>query len=391
MHRNDVVGSRAFTALRGTVFLAFLQAVPACQSTASPTVGEDVLISSTGTAELVAIESATGRVLARPGPIPRFAFARSADGALAFHAGGTGFVADRQLVGLDVRSLRIAWRDFLRDLEARSEVAGLELPSPTAVAPTPDGKRLLVTPARRDDETGIAVLHAATRTPTAFIESFVVPFEGMVMLAANAALPSGGVAVATGRPTTAGKSDGWLFILDGNALTRVDSVRLTQGVNHQWADLGPVVSSPSGTKVYVRGPGVVFGYDVVNREMLRTVRIPHYSRLYVAPADGSLLALDHGDDRNFAGSGFLLRISADLASVDTFDLREASVDFQGPTIQAAAQSRDGKRFYVLIGNERIGPLFPGQKLRILVVDIASRRIIRSLPLDTYGGGNLLVQ
>ena len=111
----------------------------------------------------------------------------------------------------------------------------------------------------------------------------------------------------------------------------------------------------------------------------------------MVPGDTAVLVADLGDDREFAGGGMLYSVSASLARVDSIDLRAAAVSGVGPTVQAAAAGRDGKKIYVLIGNPKVGPLFPGQALRILVVDVSARRILRSFDVNSYGGGTMMVR
>ena len=157
-----------------------------------------------------------------------------------------------------------------------------------------------------------------------------------------------------------------------------------------WGGLGQVVAAPHGDAVYVLGPGALLKYDVATRVVTGVARTA-VGRLSVAP-DGSLYLGDSGYWDTAPSSGILFHYSADLATVDSIDLRAAAVDGFGPTIQGAAPSRDGRTVYVLIGNNIVGVgQFPGQPKRVLVVDVIQKRIVRSHRLGEWGGGPIFVR
>lgn len=334
---------------------------------------------------------ADGEFVARPTLPPgvKYGFARSPDGALLYYA-GADLYPQRQLLAFDTRALRVAWRESLEELEDRSSVDSLELLTTSAVAPSPDGTRLLIADARRNGASGVAILDGASHAPVDFLGPLMVSAGGMAMVPASSALPSGGVAIAATREEGPGPKDGWLFILDGATLGIRDSVKLTSDVDGLRAALGQVVSSPDGTSVYIHAHDTLFGYDVRGRRVVAAVQVPMYGYLAVAQ-DGSVYACDYGDGRNYAGGGILYRYTADLSAMDSIDLRAASVGGAGPTVQGVAASDDGQHVYALIGNPSIGPLFPGQPLSVLVIDAESKTIIRSLPTGEYGAGSIFVR
>ncbi|MGH2373691.1 MAG: hypothetical protein ACRDIC_09515 [bacterium] len=333
-----------------------------------------------------------GRIVGRPGPVQRgpHAFARSPDSTLLYFAGAETY-SERELVAFDIRSLQVTWRESLSALELRSSLDSLELLNPYATAVSPDAQRLLVAPARRKGIQGIAVLDAATHVPVDFLGPLIVNFNGIAAVPASVALPSGGIAVAGVRESGLGPKDGWLFLFDGLSLALVDSAKLTSGVDNRYGGLGQVVASTNARDVYIKGPAMVFRYDVLSRSVVGTASAPAWSRLSLAPDGSSLYACDPGDQFDYAGSGILYRYSADLASVEPIDLRSAAVNGAGPTVPAVAISRDSRTIYALVGNPSVGPLFPGQPLRVLIVDVASKAILKSFRVGEDGAGPIFVR
>jgi hypothetical protein len=100
---------------------------------------------------------------------------------------------------------------------------------------------------------------------------------------------------------------------------------------------------------------------------------------------------DAGDGRYTAGSGVLYRYPADLSTFRRIDLSAESGGEGGPTIISASTSRDATTVYVLIGNRRIGPLFPGQSVTVLGVDAETGAVKQRMPVGGFAGGPLVVQ
>ncbi len=362
----------------------------ACGSiSGSGELGDTVIVASEDP-NLRVVQVADGRVVARPEPAPpgAYGFARSIDGRFLYFAGSVTY-ADRQVLALDTRSLKVQWHHPLTDLEGRSDVTGLELLSIAALAPSPSDHWLLIAPGRRDGITGVAVLAGASREPVAFLAPLMVPTDGMAALRASAVFPSGAVVVAGSREQGIGPKSGWLFFFEGDSLQLRDSVQLTRDVESLWGGLGQVVPSPDGMSVYALGPGVLFKYALASREVRTAPSVA--GRLSVA-RDGTVYLGDSGYWDTQPSSGLLFRYSSDLATVDSIDLGSAAVEGVGPTIQAAAPSPDGSTVYVLIGNARVGVgQFPGQQKRILVVDAIKKQVLKSFPLGDWGGTTIFVR
>jgi hypothetical protein len=363
-----------------------------CRNPHESEIGGEQVIVSTEASALSVLRVHDGSVVARPGPVPRgaYGFARSADDSLVYYAGADEY-SQRQVLALNTRSLQIAWRELLADLEHRSRVEGLELLSPHALAPTPSGTRMLLAPARRAGDFGVAVLDGATRDPVDFLGPLNASPEGITTVPPSGTHVNGAVVIAGTRTSGAGPKEGWLFLLDGVSLAPRDSVRLTSGVDDEWAGLGQVIAAPFGEAVYIRGPDGLLRYDLLTRDVTASPPTDVRGRLSVAADGGSIYLADEGDGRFSAGTGFLYRYSADLATVEPIDLRAEAVNGSGPTIQSAATSGDSRTIYVLVGNPSIGPVFPGQSLRVLVVDAISKAVGHSFPVGGYGGGPIFVR
>lgn len=346
----------------------------------------DILVISGAFMPHMAIDVARKAVVARFDSLPLFAFARSPDSSTVFYG---GFVSGHawEIAALDVRALRLRWRLALADTVETWSSTGLIFSSTSALSPSPDGRWMLVSPVYRNGIWGMGAVDPVTKALGPFMDSLVTATEGITMLRPSSMLPAGGFAVAIGgtwsRPS---RLSGWLMILDGNTLAPVDSVKVAPP-----GALRGAIAAANGTVVYVLGTGRLFRYDIASRVLTGPVRLASNSRIALAPKDTSILAVDLGDGFDYAGDGLLRIISADLSRTRTLSLRGAAVDGQGPTAVAAVASERFPLVYVLIGNNSVGPLFPGQPIRLLTVDLRSGAIVQSLPLGSDGPGTMVLR
>jgi len=94
------------------------------------------------------------------------------------------------------------------------------------------------------------------------------------------------------------------------------------------------------------------------------------------------------------GSGLLFLYGPNLESLGTIDVstplggapRGATATCTG----LAAPGRDGRTVYVRAGSGSRFSLYPRQPARLLVVDVVSRALLRTIDLDGFGLGFLFV-
>lgn len=387
MKRARLLWVGTFTLSAGIGLNGFLGAChqPASVGTDTP----DVLIVSVDGSQLLAIEPASATIAARPGPIPLWPAARAADGNSVIYSGSTGLYAERELAALDSRTFTITSRWRLAALESTSLVQDIELPSLTSVAYTVDQSRLLLSPSRRSSIEGVAVFDMASGRIVTFVDSLPIAPQGLVSVPPTADLPSGVVVAAVGRRLPAGQTEGWLHLLHPSNLSPFDSVRVSLPVDQQNAGISSVTRTEDGKYLYVVRGNRLLRISLSQRVITDSLSVPSFARILIAPGDTAVFVSDIGDGRNYAGSGVILVASPDLRRIDSLSVRHSAVANAGPTVQAVVVSRNGKYLYVLVGNERIGPLFPAQALKILVIDAGSRALLKSLDLNEWAGGAMV--
>jgi DNA-binding beta-propeller fold protein YncE len=128
----------------------------------------------------------------------------------------------------------------------------------------------------------------------------------------------------------------------------------------------------------------ILRYDLLERRVAADVPLPSRGKLAISPDGRALYLTDHGDGRNYSGSGYLYVFDADLRPRAPIDLREvANTGGQYIQTNAAAVSADGTRVYVAAGSASRGPLFTAQPGRVLVVDAGTGKILKEVPVEGW--------
>jgi DNA-binding beta-propeller fold protein YncE len=393
-------GSERWLTLVGSALAA------ACTGATVPRpAGEVVAVIGGEKPSIAVVDAAAGSVAARPGPMQPFkdAAALAPDTqTLRVVAVGRG---GRELVAIDARTLRISSRLALNSPVASHQLDSLYIGG-TALAFSPDGTRLFVGNAYRvnpsanppPDGEAVAVLDAnATHVLGTVGPIQVVEGAGLAQLPPGAARAAGGVlAIGTRLRSASGQpTQSQLFVIDPGTLAVVDSAVFRPpgaGATSAPDTLTQVVPAPDGRSVYVVGrSGLLYHYDLVARTVLATTPIPN-GAVAVAPDGQTLYVTDAGDFFNTPGSGLVEVFGPNLEPRPPIDLRTvaAAANGQAPSTTGAAVSLDGSRLYVATGTASIGPLFPVQPLRLLIIDRASGALLRAVPVDDFGGATLIV-
>lgn len=374
--------------------VALVGAAAACSDATAPRPsGIETLVVdfvSSESTSLVAVDVDGRRVIAHSSELPHYlsSAAVTPDRRTLYF---TGFAQDATplLLAVDASSLRITQRTKLSDVVARGSIEDLELRA-RELTVTPDGQRLVLAGASRLDTAGLAVVDAASGSPIAFVG----PLSASLLTAVprNASYPHGAVLVAATRTSGALPTTGALYLLDGATLDVVDSVPLVQAGGDVERYVDQLLVSPNGERVYVVGPAYMYVYDLVRHELMGSVPRPSWGSLAIATDGSALYMTDPGDDRDLPGSGLVFVFDSELRSKGTIDLRPyASVGTDPPRTVDAVVSSDGAHVYITAGSNFIGPLYPGQPGRILVLDVANDSVSATIPLHDWGPGRVFVR
>lgn len=391
------------SALRCVVFAEILSivALAACsdRTPSEPArASETVLVTGGETGQFTALDPRSARIVGHIGPIPRYqdAYARSPDSATLYvlaHDTSGG-----RLIAVDIRALSVRFNEPLPgDGPIPGRTSGLVVYGDYGLAVSPDGQRLFIASAIQgktsaDTVPGIAVLDANTRSPVGFIGPMWVQPGGLVTVRAGAGGPDGAILIVGRRYRRAQPSLDWLYTLDPVTLAIRDSVAIVPPNGNNGPTLLGVVPAPDRQNVYVFGVGQFYKYDLVGRHVTASAPLPGLGGGVAISPDGQTLYLtDAGDFFNTPGAGFLYLYGPNLEYRGTIDLRAATVDGALPATKGIVVSRDGTLLYVSTGTASRGPIYGAQPARVLVVDVASRTLLRSMPLNDWNPGALYLR
>lgn len=337
----------------------------------------------TDSGSLAVIDPQLGKVTAHIGPLPRLVGGgpTSADRATLYLSAALDDPTI-EIVAVDTKSLRIQWRMRLTAFDQQAVSDSLHLTIGSTMALTPDGKRLLLG-ATTPNGGGVAVVSLDNRQVTGFIP--FVPVGRLASVAPNTALPNGAIIVTSlVRQFDPERYTGMLYVLDGATLAIRDSLAVTQASDDFTADILQVVAAPDGEHVYVVGIQQQFRYDLASHQITDSVATPSFGTLSIAPDGKTLYRSDFGDFDS-PGSGKIYVYDADLTPRAPIELSQIapSPTAKGQPVVSdnAVASSDGRLLYVAAGTPAAGGYVAYEPARLLVLDLQTNALVRTIPLS----------
>jgi hypothetical protein len=301
-----------------------------------------------------------------------------------------GTDARRRLVSIDLRTTREVWRQELTETTQPGTIGGVL--SGEVLAVSPDGKRLYAWRGIKDGVQGIRSLDLQARAPLGFSGPWNVVAGGLIPLPPNAAFSEGAL-VVIGLQEEPGPRRGRsrVYFLHPISLSLIDSIPPASIGGEE--DIWQLLPAPDDRSVYIAGSSQFIRYDLVERRTLATAPRQGTGVLALMAAGDRLVVTDIGLWPDSPGSGVLRLYSSDLQSQGTIDVSSPLGGAPGSATATrtgfAAASYDGRKLYVRSGSEELGPLYPAQRARVLVVDVIERKLLDAIEIGGFGLGFIL--
>lgn len=370
---------------------AQIQAGPGAESVVTSISDEGALQSS-----LIRVDASTASILARRELGGYLEGATLSADSNLIYAGVVSIDGRRDLLAIDVRTLREVWRLRISD-RLQPAFGPIGIRTAEVLAPSLDGTSLYIWRAEQNNVVGIAAVDLASRRTRAFSGPWNVAGGGMVAIPRGAPTwPNGALAVIAGRENaaTGPRRQTMLYLLDLQSLAPLDSVTPQDLGGLSAATFWDVAVVANGRELLIGNEAELVRFDLATRRVLgRTSRIGS-GPFMVEPASGTVVLADNGRFPDSPGRGLLQLFRADLTADGTIDISTPLGGApNGPTALVmgfVGRSADGKSVYVRTGTPPIGTLYPAQPARLLLVDLTSRTVRASVALGGAGLGYIFV-
>ena len=352
--------------------------------------------SSGGSDVLYAFDPGTGKVDAWP-PLGGVVYGGvlSADSKTLFlNIRNSGFRSD--LAAIDARSGNALWSLTLATAGQPRILDGVGLLTGEVMAVAGDDSLLYLWRSIKDSVVGIAALNLKTQRPVAFSGPWNVAAGGIQPTTQRCNAPRAVLIVVAGRGNTSGgpRRDEAVYTLDAQTLAPLDSISLPALGASPADEVWQAIPSADGRTLYVATSTRIVRYDACSRSILAST--PRLATgmlaLVAAAADTTLILTDVGVWPDTPGSGLIYLFGRNLDLRDSIDVstpiggvpKSPSATVTG----SAVGGLDGRTVYVRAGSDDVGPLFPPQRARLLIVDFVNRRLVRAIDLTGFGLGLL---
>ncbi len=250
--------------------------------------------------------------------------------------------------------------------------------------------------ARKNGIFGAVLFDVSTGRPLSFAGPLNVAAGGIVTLTANSRYPDGAVAVIAGRENAGGgpRTNASIYILNRHTFEIIDSLTTLNVPELLNQNLWRIIPTRSGTVLYILTNTQIVKYDLTTSSVVGTARNPAQGSIVLTPDETRLIVTDGGTWPDFPGSGLLYVFDQSLHPISQIDV---STPIGGrpnsPTATRtglAVSSLNGDTLYVRAGSDAIGPLYPVQPARLLVVDLRNATLVRAIELTGDGLGQLFL-
>ena len=377
------------------VFLGCQDAVGLDQ--VEPSVAESVVVTLPDTASggaVLVIDPATGRVVRRPAVAGLALSLAVSDDHRTAYVGTlrSGFRYEISVVDLaaGVELARIP--ESLNGVP--TEANGIGLLTSDVFGLSTSTNTLVTWRAIRDGVVGIAAVARDTYQPVAFSGPWNVADIGQGSISTSGSRARSALLLLASRTNASGGPlrTTSLFMLDPVTLMPFDSISPSVLGASGSEQLWQVVPAPDGASLYLAGSTHIVRYDLVTRRVLAQIARPATGALALSRDGQRVLITDVGTWPDSPGSGLLYVFDALLQALGTIDVSTPLGGVpRSPTATVtglAASSADGRTMYVSAGSEMVGPLFPPQRARLLVVDLRDLSLKKEVTLPGYGRGRV---
>ena len=298
------------------------------------------------------------------------------------------------LVAINARTGSALWSQTLATNGQATIVDGIGLITGEAMAASGDNSLLYLWRSVKDSVIGIAALDAQSRRPVAFSGPWNVAAGGVLPMTQNCNSPKAILVVVASRQNRSGgpRVGEAVYSLDARTLTPLDSVLPSALGALPGEDIWQALPGADGRTLYIATSSRIVRYDVCSR-MIRssTLRVGTGMLAVVSAAtDTTLVLTDVGAWPDSPGSGMLHLFDRNLSLVDSIDVSTPNGGVpRSPTAivtGAAVAGADGRTVYVRAGSDEVGPMYPPQPARLIIVDVVSRRLVRSVRLTGFSLG-----
>jgi hypothetical protein len=355
-----------------------------CDSPVQPDGGGARLLLATYSSDssFAVLDVVSGKVVARPpdglGIFAQETRAHDSTTETLVSAGGG------RLVGFDLRTLSVAWRESL-GLLGEGRFSGQRLYPTFAMALAERSQRLFLADGKRNDTVGVSVLDAATQNAVGFVARLRAAHLQPVRTATDEFILAVGTTAAAQSTFEMDRAQGWFYIVDAAAAQVRDSFPFLPAGDSAAGGVASLVVDKAGRWAYFSTfANNVYRYDLETRQVVASKHFETYGMLAIAADGKSLVLADGTSSRDFPGSGLLYVLDAATLAATPIDVSSAYVNGVAPVMHGVSFALDGTIAFVGVGTASLGPLFGPQRGRLLVVDVPGKQLKRVIDVESWG-------
>jgi outer membrane protein assembly factor BamB len=346
-----------------------------------------IVISGTQDGQLLQVDAGTGEIRSLAIELPPRACGAVADVAARELVSGRLLPGEAEfdVFRIDADAGKILWQ---RSYEELVQAAGIDAREPVGSCPMVlAGDRLYVAVARTDGGYVVAALDPGELAPVDVLAPVGVVPHALVATGPLADAPDGALLVHGLRADSLGRpmlGTGRIVAFDlatGDPLSRLD---LDFDAPHGTS--APVVDRARGVLYVVAHPSLLV-VDL-NTPGATTVQLAA-SPGPLALGDGVVLQAATGVSVQQPGPGLVYMYGMDGMLVDSADVSLPSLAWP-PFMRELGTDATGERLYIHAGTGEGGLFYDLQRARVLIVDIASRSLLREIPLEVWPAGQMLL-